>query len=45
MAGGDAELRKFAGEPHMFITKAPTSPNSFAALGRITDFVGRHAGL
>lgn len=44
-AGGQAELHKFAGEPHMFITKAPTSANSLAALGRIADFVRRHGGL
>jgi len=44
-AGGDAELHTFAGEPHMFITKAPTAPNSLAALGRIADFVRRHGGL
>ncbi|MDE2228648.1 MAG: alpha/beta hydrolase [Alphaproteobacteria bacterium] len=44
-AGSEAELHKFAGEPHMFITKAPTAPNSFAALGWIADFVGRHGGL
>jgi len=44
-AGGEAELHKFAGEPHMFITKAPTSPNSLAALAQIADFVQRHGGL
>jgi len=44
-AGGQAELHKFAGEPHMFITKAPNAPNSLAALGRIVDFVGRHGGV
>ncbi|HYL48739.1 MAG TPA: alpha/beta hydrolase [Stellaceae bacterium] len=44
-AGGEAELEKFAGEPHMFITKAPTSPNSLAAIGRIADFVRRRGGL
>lgn len=44
-AGGDAVLHTFAGEPHMFITKAPMAPNSLVALGRIADFVRRHAGL
>jgi len=41
-AGGDAALHTFAGEPHMFITKAPTAPNSLAALDRIADFARRH---
>jgi len=44
-AGGDAQLHKFAGEPHMFITKAPTSANSVAAIGRIVDFVRRRGGV
>jgi acetyl esterase/lipase len=44
-AGGAAELEKFAGEPHMFITKAPTAPNSVAATGRIVDFVRRYGAL
>ncbi len=44
-AGGEAELHKFEGEPHMFITKAPTAPHSLAALARIADFVRRHGGL
>ena len=44
-AGGEAELAKFAGEPHMFITEAPTAPNSLAALGRMADFVRRRGGL
>ena len=43
--GGQAELAKFAGEPHMFITKAPSAPNSLAALGRIVDFVPCRGGL
>jgi acetyl esterase len=44
-AGGHAELHKFAGEPHMFITKAPTAPNSVAAIDRIVDFVRRYGAL
>ena len=44
-AGGESELHKFAGEPHMFITKAPTAPNSLAAIGRIADFVRRTGAL
>ena len=43
-AGGDTELHKFAGEPHMFITKSPAAANSVAAIGRIVDFVRRHGG-
>ncbi|MGH7006961.1 MAG: alpha/beta hydrolase [Stellaceae bacterium] len=44
-AGGEVELANFPGEPHMFITQAPTSPNSLAALGRIVDFVRCRGGL
>jgi acetyl esterase/lipase len=39
--GGEAELHKFPGEPHMFITKDPKSANSLKALGLIEDFIRR----
>jgi acetyl esterase/lipase len=40
-AGGKAELEKFAGEPHMFVTKDPTTPNARKALALMQDFVGQ----
>jgi acetyl esterase len=38
-AGGKAELHKFDGEPHMFITKDKDSANSRKALALIVDFI------
>lgn len=38
-AGGTADLHKFAGEPHMFVTKDPTTPNALKALALMQDFV------
>jgi acetyl esterase len=38
-SGGKAELHKFDGEPHMFITKNKDSANSQQALALIVDFV------
>jgi acetyl esterase/lipase len=40
-AGGEAELHKFVGEPHMFVTKDPASANSLKALAMIEDFIRR----
>jgi acetyl esterase len=40
--GGEATLRKFAGEGHTFITKNPSSPSSLKALADITTFVHEH---
>ena len=36
-----AELHKFVGEPHMFVTKDPASANSLKALAMIEDFIRR----
>ena len=44
-AGGKAELHKFDGEPHMFVTKNPASANSQKALALIADFVARQTAL
>ncbi len=42
-AGGAAELHKFEGQPHMFVTKDPTTEASQRALALMTAFVRRHA--
>jgi acetyl esterase len=42
-AGGVAEYEQYDGEPHAFVTKAPTSVNSLRALARIADFIRHHA--
>jgi acetyl esterase/lipase len=42
-AGGQAELEKYAGQPHTFITKNAGSEASNAALKRLTEFVLRQA--
>jgi acetyl esterase len=41
-AGGDITLRKFEGEPHGFISNAPTSQASREALALINDFISSH---
>ena len=41
-AGGAADLQKFAGEPHMFVTKDPTSANARRALALMQEFVRKH---
>jgi acetyl esterase len=38
-AGGVAELHKFEGQPHMFVTKDPTSAASREALALMKSFV------
>jgi acetyl esterase/lipase len=43
-AGGAAELHKFAGEPHMFVTKDPATQASERALALMIAFVRRQAG-
>ncbi len=43
-AGGHVELEKYAGQPHTFITKNAGSPESEAALKRLTEFVLRQTG-
>ena len=43
-AGGIAELHKFDGQPHMFVTKDPSTDAAQKALSLIKDFVRRRAG-
>ena len=38
-AGGAADLQEFAGEPHMFVTKDPTTAASRKALALMQEFV------
>lgn len=40
-AGGAPELHKFAGEPHMFVTRDPASEASRRAIALMQDFVRR----
>ena len=40
-AGGQVELQKFEGEPHMFVTKDPTTEASRRALALMQAFVRR----
>lgn len=42
-AGGAAELQKFEGQPHMFVTKDPTTEASKRALALMQAFVRRQA--
>jgi acetyl esterase/lipase len=41
-AGGHVELQKFEGEPHMFVTKDPTTEASRRALALMQAFVRRY---
>ena len=41
-AGGAIDLEKFEGQPHMFVTKDPTTPAAHRALALMHDFVRRH---
>jgi len=41
-AGGAVDLQKFAGEPHMFVTKDPTTEASRRALALMQAFVRRY---
>ena len=41
-AGGHVELQKFAGQPHMFVTKDPTTEASLRALALMQAFVRRY---
>jgi len=38
-AGGQVEQKKYAGQPHTFITKTPTAPESLAAIDAIKEFI------
>lgn len=42
-AGGSIAYHEFAGQPHAFIPRDPTSPDALRALGLITDFIHHHA--
>ncbi len=42
-AGGAIELRKFEGQPHAFIARAPAAPAAVEALEAIVGFVRRQA--
>ena len=42
-AGGLVELEKFEGQPHMFVTKDPTTAASQRALALMKAFVRKQA--
>ena len=41
-AGGSIAYHQFAGQPHAFIPRDPTSSDAVRALGLITDFIHHH---
>jgi dipeptidyl aminopeptidase/acylaminoacyl peptidase len=43
-AGGTIAYHEFAGEPHAFIPRNPTSSNALEALRLIVEFIHRESG-
>jgi acetyl esterase/lipase len=42
-AGGKAQLHRFAGMPHAFVTRHPDAPESLEALAMVVSFIQKHA--